>query len=142
MSEIGSGPEPLERALERADRWLDADRPAEAERELRQALTMAPDDPHVRFELARALIALERWEEAEEHVDAGLSVYPESAFGFGLLGLIQKEQGRNSEAEANLLEGLRIDPTEPFLYVAYGQLMLVTGHLDRSERLVTSISCP
>jgi tetratricopeptide (TPR) repeat protein len=116
--------------------FLEIERYDLAERDLRQALLYAPEDPYLHFLLGRALDGLGRTLEAEEEAQTAMRLDPESVLGVLLLGKLRMDQGRHQEAEQLWLDALRLDPTEPILYLNYALLMRKTGHLDKAERLL------
>jgi len=127
---------PAALATRKAEHLLEAGHHEAAERAVRDALALVPDDSWLHVLLGRALVLADRREEAEQALGRALALDPEQVAALHLLAAICTEAGRHQEAETLLLEALRVDPVEPELYLAYGSLMRRTGHLDKSEQLL------
>ncbi len=123
------------RGLMIAERLIQAKRPEEAEKELRRALTQAPDDSDLHLTLSRAFMAQERVPEAEEAAREAIACEPGHDGAHLMLGIALRLQGRNSEAETHILEALRIAPGHAYAHLVYARLMYRTGHIDKAERL-------
>ena len=122
-------------ALQRAQHFLEAQRPDLAEHEVTRALVHAPDNAELHFMLGLT------HSQRDQHADAGkcferaLELEPEHGRALAFLGLTRAEEGRYPEAERLMLEALRVDPTDALVYRLYAQLMQRTGHLEKAERL-------
>ena len=88
--------------------WL-REEPAEVEEaELRQLLTIDPDDPWARRELALVLSSQGRDKEALEQARLAAQLEPQSSSSHGVLGVVLKNLGRHDEARAACLAAIRI----------------------------------
>lgn len=131
-----AGPDPVEAAFTKAQRYNDVGRHDDAERELCRALGDDPQNALLFCELARTRIGAERIEEAREPAEKAAALAPEWYLPFAFLAVIDTELGRHSAAERTVLEALRLEPEEPWCYDIYGRLLLRTGHLDKAERVL------
>ena len=82
-----------------------------AERELKLAQALAPNDPHVLFIAAVQAQNLGRWDDALKFVNASLVQDPLSAGAYNLLSLAQLRLGQVAESEAASRRALEISPT-------------------------------
>jgi predicted Zn-dependent protease len=105
---------------------------AEAVREWKKALDLAPDDIRAQAGLANALIQARDYASALPLLKKLLAASPDSAglrvlFGASLLGLEQPE-----EAAAQLEEALKLDPHYPPAHAALGQAYLRLGKAEQA----------
>lgn len=128
-------PDPLVSALERAERWFDAQRYERAERDLTAALAIDPESLDAHILLARCAIARGDMARAEEWVRAAVAIAPDSPGSLGLLAIVSVERGRFGEAEQNVLQALRLAPDTAWLYEVYGDIMRLTAHSEKARRL-------
>ncbi len=94
-------------------RVYDWDWPA-ADREIKQALALAPADGNILFYAAGLSLSMGRWDEALKQVNAALAQDPLNQPAYWNLSLIQSRRGRLEEAEAAARRALEINPTAPF----------------------------
>jgi tetratricopeptide (TPR) repeat protein len=89
---------------------------AEAEKALTQGLALNPDTPEVpaaQYELARAYMALNRWQEAEPYAAKVIAAKPDFAAGHLLMGNIFLKKNDGNGAIKEFQEYLRIDSKGP-----------------------------
>jgi TolB-like protein/DNA-binding winged helix-turn-helix (wHTH) protein/Flp pilus assembly protein TadD len=108
-------------------RLYDWDWPA-ADRELKQALAMAPGDGGILFYAAGQSLTMGRWDEAVKQVNAALAQDPLNQAAYWNLSLSQSRRGRLEEAEAAARRALEVAPTAPFAHYILGSALL-----DRSQ---------
>ena len=108
-------------------RVYDWDWPA-ADRELKQALALAPADGNILFYASGLSLSTGRWDEAVKQVNAAIARDPLSQPAYGNLSFIQSRRGRLEEAEAAARRALEINPTAPFGHTILGIMLL-----DRSQ---------
>jgi tetratricopeptide (TPR) repeat protein len=87
-----------------------------AEKALTQGLTLSPDAPEApaaQYELARACMAQNRWQDAEPHAVKVVAGQPDFAPGHLLMGNIFLKKGDGNGALHEFQEYLRIDPKGP-----------------------------
>jgi tetratricopeptide (TPR) repeat protein len=76
-----------------------------------QALACAPDNPAAHARVGLALLYLERFGEAEQHLRRALELDPSMAPVHVNLGVSLERQGRLEEARASWAEALALDPS-------------------------------
>ena len=137
MNEFHQGADdPPHSAWLRANRYLEADRPTEAERACREGLTSAPDDVDLLVALSRSLCMQERWDEARDEAENGLRISPNNPRCLSLVGYALTNTGQNQEAEKMYLDALRVDPQDPNVLYLYAHLLFRTGHLDKADAVL------
>ena len=99
-----------------------------ADRELKQALALAPADGNILFYASGLSLSTGRWDEAVKQVNAAIARDPLSQPAYGNLSFIQSRRGRLEEAEAAARRALEINPTAPFGHTILGIMLL-----DRSQ---------
>ena len=82
----------------------------EAVAQFRQALLYSPGNVAAQYDLALALLTLERWPEAQQCYIELLAARPEFAAGHHELGVVLLEQGMREAAIDRFREALRLDP--------------------------------
>jgi tetratricopeptide (TPR) repeat protein len=122
--------------LEKIQHFLDIGRYDLAERELREALALFPEEPLLHVQLGWALEGLGRSDEAETEGRLALQLDPEYDDAIILLAKLSLNAGRHREAEELCLSALKLDPLSPRNYLIYAILMHKTGHLDKAEKLL------
>ena len=111
-----------------AEVYRAADRDWEgADREVRLARALAPNDPDVLFISAVQAQNLGRWDDALKFINASLVQDPLNASSYMVLSLIQLGRGRLEEAEAAIRRTLELNP--PFTRAHYflGCVLLARG---------------
>ncbi|QDT05707.1 Tetratricopeptide repeat protein [Rubripirellula lacrimiformis] len=100
-----------------------------AERDLRQMLAEEPRDGLAHAFLAMVLISDEsRWDEAMREAKTAIGVEPDMAITHYALALCYLARNRYAEAEASVIESLRLDPYDPDAHAT-----LSRAHLGRSN---------
>ena len=89
---------------------FDSGRYAEAERAYRSLLAGAPDDPALHASLAGVLGALQRYDEALEHLDVALKRDPLNVEAYHNRAVINERRGRPAAALDDYQSALRYDP--------------------------------
>jgi TolB-like protein/Tfp pilus assembly protein PilF len=110
-------------------RNYDWDWPA-ADRELKQALTLAPADGNILFNASGQSLSMGRWDEALKQVNAALAQDPLNPPAYFNLSLIQERRGRLEEAEAAARRAVETNPTGPFGRYLLGNMLLDRGQPD------------
>jgi TolB-like protein/Tfp pilus assembly protein PilF len=100
---------------------------AAGDRELKQALALAPNDAGVLFVAAQHSTMLGRWDEALAQLNASLAQDPLSSATYLALSYIQLSRGHSEEAEAALRRALEISPTGSRVHYILGIVLLVRG---------------
>jgi TolB-like protein/DNA-binding winged helix-turn-helix (wHTH) protein len=103
---------------------------AAADRELKQALAIAPADGDILFYAAVQSLGMGRLDEALKQVNAALAYDPLNASRYQVLTLIQSSRGRLGEAEAAARRTLELIPMAPFGHYFLGNVLLLRGQPD------------
>jgi TolB-like protein len=101
---------------------------AAADRELKQALALAPAEGNILFNASGQSLSMGRWDEALKQVNAAIAQDPLSQPAYFNLSLIQERRGRLEEAETAARRSLEVNPTGPFGHFLLGSMLL-----DRSQ---------
>jgi TolB-like protein len=100
---------------------------AAADRELKQALALAPADGNILFYAAVQSLGMGRWDEALKQVNAALAQDPLRPPPYLVLCYIQLRRGRLEEAEVAAHRFLEINPTGALAHYIPGNVLLVRG---------------
>ena len=103
---------------------------AAADREIEQALALAPADGNILFYASGLSVSIGRWDEAVKQVNAAIARDPLNQAAYGNLCLAQSRRGRLEEAEAAARRALEINPTGPFWHYILGDILLYRGLPD------------
>jgi TolB-like protein len=101
-----------------------------AERELKRALELAPDDGNILVVGANLSLSMGRWDEALKQVNAAVAQDPLSPIPYQVLSLIQARRGRMEEAEVAALRALAFNPTGAFGHYLLGDVLLLRSQAD------------
>jgi TolB-like protein/Flp pilus assembly protein TadD len=107
----------------------DWDWPA-ADREIREALALAPNDAIILLMAARQSLIIGRWEDALKLLNASLEQDPLDPGGYVQLNWIQVRRGRLAEAEAAVRRTLEISPTFSYAHYYLGVTLLARGQRE------------
>lgn len=99
-------------------------RHADAERELRQALTADPHDAMAHAMLGLCLTAQGDYAQATREAQQAIGLAPDLPFAHYAMGLVLSERHRYEEAEAAILEAIRLDPYDPDSFAQLSQIRL------------------
>jgi adenylate cyclase len=126
----------LDPNLAMAHAWLgdihrnyDWDWPA-ADRELKQALALAPTDGNILFFAPGQSLSMGRWDEAAKQANAALAQDPLNQPTYFNLSLDLERRGRLEEAEAAARRALEINPTGAFGHYILGDILLYRNQAD------------
>lgn len=119
-------------AVVRAVDYVDLNRLAAAERVLRDALAVWPNDRGLLRQLALVLDERMRCDELLTVTRAALSRWPEDPELLHRHGRALEYLGRNEEALAALEEGLRLDPHHGFMLRDYGEFLTYARRHDEA----------
>lgn len=97
-------------------------------RHLEAATDILPYNADLRVEVGRELLALNRWQEAEEVFRQALSLDRESVQAWDGLGISLTGQRLFSAAEEAFRDGLQIAPSSPILREHLGDVLFAGGH--------------
>lgn len=85
-------------------------RPADAEKEFRAAIAVAPDSDEAHYDLGIVLQQQKRLGEARSEFETAIRLNPRDGKYFGSLGLVFLELGDLPQAESNLEKAVQLDP--------------------------------
>jgi TolB-like protein len=97
---------------------------AAADKEIRLALGIAPNDQGVVWAAMRQSSILGRWDDALRFANELQELDPLDEEGYFWLGLIQLPRGQFSEAEAAARRAVELSPTAEFRHYTLGQVLL------------------
>jgi len=95
-----------------------------ADRELKLAQALAPNDPRILFVGALQSLSTGHWDEALKLVNASLTQDPLNPSGYFVLYQVQLRRGRFAEAEAAIRRTLAISPTFSRAHFYLGRVLL------------------
>jgi TolB-like protein len=98
-----------------------------ADREIKLALALAPNDAYVLSLAAQHSTILGRWDEALTQENACVAQDPLSSATYAALSYVQLSRGQSAEAEAALRRALEFSPTASRFHYALGIVLLVRG---------------
>jgi tetratricopeptide (TPR) repeat protein len=102
-------------------------------REYRKALESAPASPLVLNRMAKTLMDLGRFTEAETHLLEAVGIHPDYAATYASLAAVRAASGDWNGAETALREYLAINPFDPFVWRDLGNLLLNGGRTKQGE---------
>jgi tetratricopeptide (TPR) repeat protein len=139
-------PEPPPRVSARAYRhYLDAllaknaEDPATAVSELRQALLYDPESPHLRTVLAEVLLKQGRIADAEEQLKSALELDPRHAPARVLSARLAATRGQTVLAREHLQAAIEAQPEDPEAYRDLARVLLADGDAAGAEALAAKL---
>lgn len=93
----------------------------------KQGIKMDPDFTPYHIGLAESYLALENYAQAEDSLLKAVDLNPKGYYSYYLLGIVNKERGRNEEAFNYLSESLKNNPNYVKAYLVEGQIHLDNG---------------
>jgi TolB-like protein/DNA-binding winged helix-turn-helix (wHTH) protein/Tfp pilus assembly protein PilF len=100
---------------------------AAADRELKQALALAPNATQIWVTAAQLNLTMGHVDEALKQIEAVVNAEPLDATSYFWLNIVQLRRGRLQEAEAAIRHGLEITPTFGFGQFQLGLVLLARG---------------
>jgi adenylate cyclase len=97
---------------------------AAADRELKLARTLAPNDARILYLAAYQSLMMGRWDDALKQLNASLDLDPLNPGCYYVLSLVQIRRGRLAEAEAAMRRALEISPTFNWAHFYLGYVLL------------------
>ena len=94
-----------------------------------------PQDANFLVLSARALVKLERFDEATARIEAALSIYPEFARPYEVRGDLLLAQGKPSAAAEAYQESLKLDPERQRGRMKLGQVLMLLGRVEEARAL-------
>jgi tetratricopeptide (TPR) repeat protein len=112
-----------------------AEDPATAIEELRQALLYDPESPHLHTVLAEVLLKQGRLAEAEEQLKSALELDPRHAPARLLSARLAASRGQELQARDHLQAAIDAQPDDPDAYRDLARVLLSTGDAKGAETL-------
>jgi TolB-like protein/Flp pilus assembly protein TadD len=100
-----------------------------AERELKRALALAPNNTDILQNLASLSLSLGRGDDALKYMNASLAVDPLDPSGYFWLSIVQLRRGRLPDAEAAIRRAIEMSPTSIFNHYIFGCVLLARDQL-------------
>ena len=139
LSESAAGPKPdsgqSARQFQDAQRLLQAGEAASAQAICAEVLARQPNDANFLCLSARALVKLDRYQDADERIERATSLYPEFARPHEARGELLAAQGLVQDAVDAFRKALALDPKRQQARIRLGQLLLVLGEVDEARAL-------
>lgn len=105
---------------------------AQALQLLERAVSVAPDDVSVRFQLGTLLVAQGELDAGRAQLETCTALAPDFADGWAHLSSLLAQQGRVSDSRRVLAEGLKHCPLSPGLHLAYARDLQQTGRIGEA----------
>jgi TolB-like protein/DNA-binding winged helix-turn-helix (wHTH) protein len=95
-----------------------------ADREIDQALRLAPSSTFVMWAALTHALTMGRWDDALKYVSAHVELDPLDPDGYFWMSVVQSNRGRLPEAETAIRRALELAPTYPFGPYTLGMILL------------------
>lgn len=128
----GLDADPIDLALA----WLGRGQPEKALEALARVDGAALDEALPWVIRLRALISLERWEEAVGAATQALARFPEDVQLLYSASQVARHHGDSAAAERHLLAALRLRPENPGLLCGYAELVAGHGQVEKADALL------
>src|SRR5687767_31610 len=119
--------------IEKALQALEQDRPAEAEKSIRAAMSISPRDDQLLHLLGVSLIRQQREEEAIEPLQKAISLNRRDAEYHNALGVALRNSGRVGEGVESLQRAVKLDPGLQDAHFNLGQSFQRLGEFAKAE---------
>jgi len=120
-------------ALDKGLAALSADKMGEAEKQIAQAMKLAPGNPDVLYAQGALFIKGGKWSEAQSVLEKATQIDPSHARAFAALGMALCDQGKYEAAIAPLEKSLQLDGTEGSSRSWEAQWALAKARYERGE---------
>jgi len=118
---------------------LEKDRPAEAEKEYQQALSIQPPSSDALAALTNLYMRQRKYSQAEDLLKKLVAVHPEDASAHLQLGRMLAISGQSEEATAELEAGLKLDPSDTKAQRDLADLYSDAGKYAQAQSLYQSL---
>src|SRR5262245_4167204 len=108
--------------LQRAEVLLQQNRYDLAEKELRQAIAMEPNEALAYSYLAGCLAERKEWLPATQAAQQGVGLDPASGYSHYALARVLSDRHLNKEARASIDEAIRLEPYDPNYWALRAQI--------------------
>ncbi len=119
--------------LQRATLLLEQSRYELAEKEIRKALTIEPDDAMAHALLGLCLTRLERFDEGQREVETAVHLAPAEAFVFYVQSIVLSGRNLHKEAKRAVDTAIGLDPYDPRYFGQLSQIELELRNWKAAE---------
>lgn len=119
------------------DLAIDEGKPEEAVRHLRQALELAPLEPHYHYLLGFVYGQMQRWHEAASSLQMAAGLQPGTAEYLRCLGWVLCNSEEVERGRGLLLEAHELEPRNPHILADLASSCLNTGEYELARRYAT-----
>ncbi len=121
--------------FEEAQKFLQTGEAESAEAVCADLLDQHPEDANVLCLSARALLKLERFDDADARIDQAMSIYPEWARPHEVRGELLLAKGILSDAAEAFRKALNLDPKLQRSVIKLGQVLMILGRVEEARAL-------
>lgn len=114
-------------------------KPAEAEKQFRQAIALDPGYVPGHVNAGIAALAQVHYEDAVASFEKALSLDPDNIWAHFNLSLIYKLQGQTERALTSARRALELDPRDPDIHYHVGSLLMTTRQYDEAIRVFEAV---
>ncbi len=125
----------IEQLFQQANKFLQTGEADSAEAVCAEALDQHPEDANFLCLSARALLKLERLEEASARIEHALSIFPEFGRAHEVRGDLLLAKGELPAGAEALQQALKLDPKRQHTRMKLGQVLLALGRVDEAREL-------
>ena len=127
------GPQKAEFLRVRASIAMGSSDYASAEKDLREAMTLDPNNSNIELQYANLLWIQQKKSESEKIYLAVLKHDPKNRYAYESLGYLMRDQGKVPEAERYFHEMAKLYPDDYVPYLALGDMYTSLDRLDEAE---------
>jgi tetratricopeptide (TPR) repeat protein len=110
---------------------LDAGRPEESLPFFKRALEQMPDDPNIQYNILKAQMDLQRWDEVRPAIATFKQAFPRDPRGYSMQGMMHAAHGELEQARAEFARAIELDPNDPQIIVNRNNLATALARLER-----------
>jgi tetratricopeptide (TPR) repeat protein len=125
--------------FQQAQKFLQTGEAESAEAVCAGALGRYPEDANFLCLSARALVKLERFDEASARIERAMSIFPEFERAYEARGELLLAQGELPAAAEAFQQALKIDPTRQRTRMRLGQVFMRLGRVEEARALKSEI---
>lgn len=122
----------VDNLLQRAEILFEQKRYSEANKFIKEALAIDPNNIFALNILAESYLNLDKIEEAEKIIDRCISLAPNESHFYYLKAIIKAQEKYFDNSEKLLLEAIKIEPSEATYYAYYAHLKLIRKEFNTS----------
>lgn len=130
----------VESIHERVDALLDMNRPEEAEKLIRQELSEFPEDAYWLGTLARAQLAQNKFNDAQELLFSALSADPDFAWNYFLLSIVSRNLRNFGQELKTAQKAAELTPEEPLFLQRLAEAQLQKGEIKNARETLNQVT--